>query len=281
MGPKKTVAVALFESPEMLYGSETGAALSQMLVEALMKDPRFVVLERVGLADVQVEQQLNQQAAAASNPNEGAKSALGASVIIRGTVTKFEPQAGGASISVGGLGFLGGSQGAGMSDQVAKVEIALRLVDAATGQILATGKAEGSASSKGFNANLYSRNGMQIGTTAFQQTPLGNAAEHAIDKAVEQIDSGMEKVPWSALVIDNSDGLIYLNAGANQRLQVGSTLYVYHKVKDLVDPATGLLIDTIVNKVGRIEIQTIRDKTAIAVFKDGEQPIRGDILKFE
>src|SRR5687768_8537018 len=57
-GPKKTVFVSTFDSANMLYGQATGEGLSQMLLEAIMNDGRFVAVERLGFADIEAEQQL-------------------------------------------------------------------------------------------------------------------------------------------------------------------------------------------------------------------------------
>jgi curli biogenesis system outer membrane secretion channel CsgG len=276
-GPKKTVFVSTFESANMLYGQATGEGLSQMLLEAIMADGRFVAVERLGYADIEAEQQLGKAglSTAETAPKQG--QMLGASVIIRGTVTKFDPKAKGGGISLGS-GLFGGNSGLGMSGNTAVVEISLRLIDAATGRVISTSKAEGSASSKEFNATLYSRGDLQIGSTQFHETPLGQAAEQAIQSALAKIVTGMETVPWSALVIENTGGVVYVNAGADQNVTPGMTLGVYRKTKELTDPATGAVIDTLVDKVGTVQIDNVRDKTSLARATAGE-PVRGDMLR--
>ncbi len=280
LGPKKTVAVGIFEAPQTLGGVGTGEGLSAMLTQALLKDGRVVVLERIAFGDIQGEQQLGQ--VGASTPDTAPKlgQLIGASVLIRGTVTKFNPQADGGSIGFG-LPFSSGGSIFGVNTQQAVVEIALRLIDPSTSQVIAVTAASGTASARGFNAELYKSDGMRIGGTGFQATPLGEAADKAIKQAVEQITASLGKVPWSAVVIDNINGAIFVSAGADRAVRAGTTLHVYRKVRDLTDPATGVVLDTLTDAVGTIQIQNVRDKTSLARVTGGGQPIRGDLLRLE
>ena len=280
LGPKKTVAVGIFEAPQTLGGVGTGEGLSAMLTQALLKDGRVVVLERLAFGDIQGEQQLGQ--VGASTPDTAPKTGqlIGASVLIRGTVTKFSPQADGGSIGVG-LPFSSGGSILGFNVQQAVVEIALRLIDTSTSQVIAATAASGTASARGFNVELYKSDGMHVGSTGFQGTPLGEAAEKAIKQAVEQIATALGKVPWSAVVIDNTDGTVFVSAGADRGVRAGTTLHVYRKVRDLTDPATSVVLDTLMDAVGTIQIQSVRDKTSLARVTSGSKPIRGDLLRLE
>ncbi len=284
-GPKKSISVGTFESPEMMAGGATGEGLSAMLADALVKDGRFVVLERAAMPQVQAEQQLQ-----GTTSETAAKTGnlLGSSALVLGTVTKFNPQAGGGTVNVGGFGgssgnsWLGGvGNSVGATDVTAEVEINIRLIDTSTAQIIWSGAASGTASSRGVNATLYTKSGMQIGGQAFLSTPLGQAAQDAIHDAVKKIRIGMKRVPWSALVIEDDNGVVYIAAGANENIQSGMTLQVYRKSKDLVDPATGAVLDTLVDSVGTVQVQTVRDKTSQCTVTSGNAPARGDILKLQ
>lgn len=194
--PKPTIFVGIFELPETTGGAATGAGLTSMLTNALVNDGRFIVVERYALSDVQGEQQLGRQGSttAATAPQTG--QLIGARLLVRGTVTTFNPQASGGSLNVGGPTnfFTGLGSSAGVSDTTAEVEIAVRLIDTTTGQIIYAGTATGSASTQGFNAQLYNNNGYSIGGTAFHSTPLGAAAQDAINKLVAQLAVAAAKV---------------------------------------------------------------------------------------
>ncbi|MBI3758417.1 MAG: hypothetical protein HY269_01525 [Deltaproteobacteria bacterium] len=208
---------------------------------------------------------------------------IGASATIRGTVTQFEPRASGGRIGIGGPGLFGGSTAGmlGLSGEQAVVAINLRIIDMATGQVIATSKAEGHASAGGFSADAYTAGGMEIGGEAFSNTPLGKAAEQAIQQALRQITDGMSNVPWSALVVENIGGNVYVNAGADANMKEGTILHVYRKARELTDPATGAVIDTLVDKVGTVRVQSVREKTSVATMIEGGAPVRGDMLKLQ
>lgn len=282
-GPKKSIFVGNFESSEVLLGAATGEGLSAMLTDALVKDGRFIVVERAAFQDIQAEQELGQSGMATPESAVPKGRLIGASATIRGAVTQFEPRASGGRIGIGGPGLFGRSTEGmlGLSGAQAIVVINLRIIDMATGQVIATSKAEGYASASGFSADVYTAGGMEIGGEAFSNTPLGKAAEQAIREAVGQIAAGMDKLPWSALVVENIGGNIYINAGAGANMKEGTILHVYRKVKELTDPATGAAIDTLIDKIGSIRIQSVREKTSVATVTEGGAPVRGDILKLQ
>ena len=261
--PKQTVEVGRFENAEVIGGDTTALGLQAMLTEALVKDQRFVVMEY------------------ASPDND---STLDAGVLVLGAVTQFNPNAGGADIGVGsfGGGFLGKLGGrAGANATVAKVVVNIRLIDTTTSQVIYSGSASGKASSKGVNASVYTGAGMDIGTGAFLNTPLGKASQQAIDDAVEKIQLGMANAPWSAYVISSDGTDVYVNAGADRNMTVGTELHVYRNGKQLVDPVTQVVLDTLTDKIGTVTIQTVRDRVSIGTISSGDVPQPGDIIKLQ
>ena len=196
VGPKNSISVGAFESPETLGGAATAAGLTAMLTDALVKDGRFVVVERTALTAVQGEQQLGTQGATTANTAAKTGQLLGARVLVVGTVTKFNPAASGGSLNVGGASHLFGglANSLGVSDTTAEAEIAIRMIDTTTGQIIYAGTTTGTASTSGFNAQVTTNRGGSLGGTTLQGTPLGEAAQQAINDAVAQIALAMAKV---------------------------------------------------------------------------------------
>jgi curli biogenesis system outer membrane secretion channel CsgG len=282
-GPKKTVSVDPFQAAETLGGSVTAEGMSALLAAALIKDGRFLVVERPGLASVQAEQALGQSGMAAPETAARAGQLLGAGAIVRGVVTKFEAAASGGGLSLGSLpipSMFGMGVGAGIKSQTSVLEISLRLIDTTTGQVISMTTAQGSATASGADATLIKPNsGLSVGAGTFQRTPMGQAGEQAIVKAVEQIAAGMRSMPWSALVIESSNGLIYVNAGADRNMQAGVVLKVSRRGKVLTDPGTGQVLDIEMQDIGTIRIVGIRDKLSTAELVSGENPARGDVLK--
>ncbi len=272
-GPKKSIAVTGFDGTIAFEGGDAAQGLTTMLTDALIRDGRFFVIERAAIAEVSAEHALVPGSAPATG------QITPASVLVRGTVTKFAPKVSGGGLSAGfmGSGSLGGALG--MTGDHSDVEINIRLIDTATGRLLSSINAKGSVSSKGFTANVATRSGMTFGGDTFKNSPIGKACEEAVDQAVDQIAAAMDKVSWSAQVISSEAGQIYIDAGAIQNIQVGEMFKVYRKGKVLTDPSTNAVIDVIEDPVGTIKIAAVREKTSSAVATDGKTPARGDIVR--
>lgn len=254
-GLKKTIAVDIFRATEAVGGSVTADGMTAMLTQALVEDGRFLVIEQGG--------------------------SLEASAIVRGAVTKYEAAAGGSGLNIAG-GPLGGLLGgrASTRSQTAVIEIALRLVDTATGQVVSTSSAEGRASSRTSEAGLVENyGGGRLGGEIFRATPIGQAGQDAIVRAVDQIASGMRRVAWSAIVVDAAENGVYLNAGADRNVQPGLTLTVWRPGRTLTDPGTGEVLDQEMSRIGRVRVETVRDRLSVASVAEGDMPVRGDVLK--
>jgi curli biogenesis system outer membrane secretion channel CsgG len=287
LGPKKTVFVDVVAAVEAMYGGNklvgtTNEGLNAMLVDTLIRSGGFVVVERVALDTIQLEQDLGKGGATTAETAAVSGRMLGASAIVRATVTKFDPAAGGSELQIG-IPFsklLGGS--AGVSGQQAIVEFSLRIIDTSTGQVIFTSKAAGTASSSSANVSATNNaTGANLGASTFKSTPLGEAAEIAINAAVKQIVQAMAKVPWSTTVAAFDEGKVYLSAGAAQNLKAGTTLHVYRKGKALTDPDTGALLEVLMTSVGTIQIQSVNEKISTASVSSGDKPARGDVVRFE
>ncbi len=98
---------------------------------------------------------------------------------------------------------------------------------------------------------------------------------------MEQIAIGMKGVSWSALVVDASEGMVYVNAGADRNVQNGLTLYAYRKGKVFTDPSTGTILDVAMERIGVIKINGVREKMSTAAVVSGQMPTRGDFLKLD
>lgn len=285
-GPKKTLSVDQFLATETTGGAVTADSMTALLTAALIRDGRFVVVERPGLAGVQAEQALAQSGAANVETAARPGQLIGASAIVRGVVTKFQPTASGGGVNMGSLN-LGRFvplpvAGVELKSQTAMMEISLRLVDTTTGQVLATSSAQGTASSSSVGlGGTNTGSGVTGGSGVFQNSPIGKAGEDAIAKAVELIAAGMRNVPWTAHVVDFSDGQVYVAAGADRNVQAGMPLTVYRKGKVLTDPTTGAVLDVEMRKLGVIRISGVRERLSTAQLESGEPPARGDVLRLE
>lgn len=279
---KKTVAVDVFGGSELTAGTVSADGLTAMLTDILINDGRFVVVERQALASIQTEQQLGSSGGARVETAAASGGLTGANLVIKGAITKYNPNAGGGGLSIGGAPAGMFSAGAGLRTRKTTVSISLRLIDTTTGQVIATVNADGSASGQQADAGLINKtDGSTLGANTFRETAIGKAVQDAILKAVNQIVLNAGGVPWSGLVVENRGGQVYVNAGADQNVQAGMTFGIYRKGEALIDPGTGQVLDLAMERLGSIRIGTVREKFSIGQVVEGQEPSRGDLLKVE
>ena len=123
---------------------DIGKGMADQVVNALLEDGSFRVIERKKLDTVLAEQDFAQSDRADPSAAKLAKmgKVLGVKYILAGSITKFSTEKRGAGVRVKGIG-LGGSK--------AKSEVALtaRVIDATTGEILISAKGLGESNKGG------------------------------------------------------------------------------------------------------------------------------------
>lgn len=282
-GLRKTVAVESFGGSEVFGGQVASDGPPALLTEILMEDGRFVVVERAALSGLQSEQQLGQGGSTRSETAPASGRMIGASYLIRGAVTAFNPSAGGGGLRLGGMP--GGSAlglGAGIQSRKSTVKISLRLIDAATGQVVATSSAEGTGSSRDMDAGVVDlNNGATLGLNTLKSTSMGKALEDAIRKALAGLTVDNKRAPWTGLVVDVRGDTVILNAGADQNVGAGMVFGVYRRGETLTDPGTGEVLDVDIQRLGSVQVESVRDKVSTARMVEGQSPARGDLLKAE
>ncbi len=282
VGLKRTVAVDVFGGAELTAGLVAADGLTAILTDVLIEDGRFVVVERMALSSIQTEQQLGQGGSSTAETAAQGSRLIGASLLVKGAITKYNPEAGGGGLKIGGPGGRLLGLGAGVRTRKTTVSVSLRVIDTTTGQVIATVNAEGIASAREADAGvLNNRDGSTIGASAFRGTSLGKAVEDAILKAVGQIVLDQSSSPWTGLVVDNRSGAIYINAGADQNVQPSMVFGVYRKGEVLTDPGTGAVLDVAMERLGSVRVETVREKLSIGQVIGGQPPARGDLLRAE
>ncbi len=281
-GPKTRVGVYGFYATGKMAafeGYNVGDGLAAQLATELARTDCFVVLDRTGISDLLREQELALAGVVSRETGAAAGHLIGAQVIIKGTITEFEPNSRGRGINLGvalpntPLGIRLGRNG-----NTAHVAMDLTVVDATTGQVKFSHRVEADSKSGGWTIGLDHKRA-SLGGDAFGKTPLGQAARRALGEAILLISRDLDTVPWRsqvASVVDEST--IYLNAGVGAGLRPGDTFKVSTPVRTIIDPATGLLLDRIEREVGRLRIVSVREKISIAEPIDGERFRRGDYV---
>ena len=268
-GGQTTQTVSLPPPPEF------ARTLTEMLTTTLNTTGRFVVLERQQLQAVVAEQDLN--AAGRVNKETGAAQGhiIGAQAMITGDITGYsytQQALGGSSLNV-----IKGLK-VGASRVSAVVVIDLRMVDAATGEVLTSAKGSGKASSSGVATDI-TKDDQQISATGAWSTPLGQASRAAITQAVEHLVAGMPEPRWSAKIVDVRDGVVYLNAGTGGGVSPGQVLQVYEVQPALIDPDTGKNLGAPDKLLGEIRIETVQTGFSTASIVTGSGFARNNVVR--
>jgi curli biogenesis system outer membrane secretion channel CsgG len=172
-GPKQRIAVKAFEYKAALGSREIGNGMSDMLADSLFNSGRFIVLERENIKEVIEEQDFGASGRVKKETAAPIGEIEGAQLLIRGSITQFEPNCRGGSLLL-----IGGKQ--------ACVAINLRIVDAKTGRVVNATTVEGTSGSAGVGL-VFATNPLPIGLGAWSKTPMESAIRDAIEKAVQFI----------------------------------------------------------------------------------------------
>jgi curli biogenesis system outer membrane secretion channel CsgG len=254
---------------------EFARTLTEMLTTSLINTGRFVVLERQQMQAVIAEQDLN--TAGRVNKETGAAQGriIGAQAMITGDITGYsytQQALGGGAVNVIKPLKVGASR------VKAAVVVDLRMVDAATGEVLASAKGSGSASTTGVAADL-TKDDQQITSSGTWSTPLGEASRVAIAKVVEQLVAGLPEPVWSAKIVDVRDGIVYLNAGADGSVSPGEVLQVYEVQPALIDPDTGKNLGAPDKLLGEIQVESVQAGFSTAKTVTGSGFVRNNVVR--
>jgi curli biogenesis system outer membrane secretion channel CsgG len=268
-GVQTTQTVNLPQPPEF------ARTLTEILTTSLITTGRFVVLERQQMQAVLAEQDLN--AAGRVNKETGAAQGhvIGAQAMITGDITGFAYTQ--QSLGGGALNVIKNIK-VGASRVSASVIIDLRLIDAATGEVLASATGDGNASSTGVAADL-TKGDQQISASGAWSTPLGQASRAAITKVVEQLVAGMPEPRWSAKIVEVRDDVVYLNAGADGGVSPGQVLEVYDVQPPLIDPDTGRNLGAPDKLLGEIQVETVLPGFSTAKVVSGTGFARNNVVR--
>lgn len=280
-GPKVRVAIYSFYATGKLAafeGYNVGDGLAAQLATELTRTDCFIVLDRTGLSPVLREQELSLAGVVNRETGPAAGRMVGAEVIIKGTVTEYEPNERGGGLTVGAaIPSLPFGVRLGRNGSKAHVGLDVSIIDASTGQVTAAHRVTADSKSGGWTIGLDHERA-SIGGDRFSKSPLGIAARNALGKAVLVLADDLGDQPWRSQVVDSSDNTIFLNAGVATGIREGDVFRVSTVVRTLVDPSTGLLLDTVEREVGQVRILSVREKYAMAEPLDGIRVKRGDYV---
>ena len=175
---------------------DIGKGVADLIVDELVNDGSFRVIERKRLDAILAEQNFSNSDRADPSASSVAKigKALGVKYLVVGAITKFGTE--NRNVGVGGGAFGGGRFGlgkVGTSKGKATVALTVRMIDTSTGEILISAKGQAESSRSGLllggggGAGAGGAGSVEMGSSDFRETILGEATE----KAETQVTTNM------------------------------------------------------------------------------------------
>ncbi len=271
-GLRFTIAVIKFENHSKWSGqfplADTWGA---MLTDSLQQSGHFIV---IGEADMRQAAMQEQDFGASGRVAGGSKTpAVGhmtpAQLLVKGEITNFQTTGGSSGgVSVPTPGF-GGIRVGGGGD-TAEINTVVYVVDSTTGQVVASKKVLGSASSGGMTVGFHDGYyGAGADMSTFKKTNVGTAMEKAIDEAVAFISSRLPSLHWEGNIILVKGNQVYINRGSREGVAVGQVFKV-GTAEVLRDPATGETLDVTMTEAGTIRVDSVKEKVAICSIVSGK-----------
>ncbi len=299
---KKTLSIDNFDysavktAVQAIFGTEQniGIGINAMLTKRVQQDGRFTIVERRKVNEI-----MNEQDFAASNRVKRGSGARigqikGADLTLMGDIVVFgrddRRKSGVVGVIVPGAG---GAAGGYQSDNKAVVVLNYRIVDVETSEVVASGEARGESkrTSKGFGAVLVAGlvgmgGAFDMTSSNFAETIIGEATMDAVDKLAVQIRSVNlsggatdRAADIDARVADVNGASLTINAGSGAGLQVGQTFTVFHKGREIKDPATGEVLDVQTTPIGQLTLTVVREKIATGTYSGATAPVVGDVVR--
>jgi curli biogenesis system outer membrane secretion channel CsgG len=299
---KKRVAVMNFDYATVhatvlsIWGADQdiGKGIADMLVDKLVNDGQYSVIERKELDKILAEQNFSNSDRA--DPNSAAKlgKVLGVDAIIIGSITQFGRDDKKTGVGGGGFGRFGGNLGiGGVQKREAKAEVAItaRLINTETAEILASCSGKGESKRSGTSLLGAGAGGggggggaFDMSSSNFGNTILGEAVHAAVDQVGQQLDEKAASLPArvvniEGLVADASGNTLIVNVGKRAGISVGDRLEVRRKIREVKDPSTGKVIKRVEDKVGEMVVTEVDDTSATGTYTGSGPAKVGDSVR--
>ena len=299
LAQKKRVAVLDFDYAPVhstvysLFGrdQDVGKGLADLLVQKLVQDGVYTIVERKALDKIVAEQNFSNSDRADATTAAKIGRILGVDAIVIGTVTQFgqdekKKDYGGA---LGGLSRygLGGIQ---KHEAKALVTVSGRMINTDTGEVLVAANGQGqssrSATSVLGSGGYIGAAGTALDMTSqdFSNTIMGEAVNTAVGSLARQFESSAGRVTGHKLTVDGlvadvTGDQIVVNVGSRAGLKVGDRLEVRRKAREIRDPASGRVIRRVEDTVGSIVLTDVDEQSSVGKFSGSTAPKVGDAVK--
>jgi curli biogenesis system outer membrane secretion channel CsgG len=222
IGPKKKIAVSEFTNSTPYGQRRLGQNISSILITELSNTNRFIVLERDHVSKIMDEIKLSMSGLSEDIYQDF--ELLGADYLIVGDVTKF-------AVSTEGNRSLASRS----RTQKADVSADLRIINVRTGEVILSETGSGLATKT-------TREVLGMGSSAGYDEGLEQDAFRAsVTSVMENIVKTISSREWICDIIEIEGENIYVNAGRQSNLEIGTTLSLYEQGDPLKDNSGRIL----------------------------------------
>ena len=265
-GLRYTITVSKFENRAGWHGMwDIGDAWGTVLTDMLNQSGKFIVL---GESDMRAEAMAEQDFAASGRVVNGAKTPVTgqmtpAQLLVKGAITHVQGDTGGGHGGIRIHGFRIGGGG-----KQAEINVTIYVVDATTGQVIASTNVVGKAKKRGLSIG-YDTSGWGAAFGGHKNDNVGLAVQDACAKAVEFLKQQIEEIPWTGTVVLVKNGKVYVNRGEREGVQPGMR-FVAGEREVIRDPDTGEVLDEEVDQVATLEVVRVKPKLSICKVVSGD-----------
>jgi curli biogenesis system outer membrane secretion channel CsgG len=282
---------------QAIFGAnqDIGKGIADLLVDKLVQDGKYSVIERKMLEKIIAEQNMSNSDRFDSNSAAKIGKLLGVDAIIVGSITQFGRDDKRTNVGGGALGGITGRFGVGGVSKTASkavVAVTARLISTETAEILAsaTGRGESNRSGTGLigaggSSDGSGGAGLDMRSSNFGNTILGEAVHSAVNSTAQQMEAKAGSMPAKVVTIDGlvadaaADGTLVLNVGSSSGLKVGDQLTVKRLGRKITDPATGKVLRSIETTIGEVTITELDASSAVGKFSGTGAPKVGDAVR--
>ena len=259
-GGKPRIAVLGFSNNSSFnyWGDNLGGAAADELTTQLVRSGVFTVVERSQVNAILEEQHFGLSGAVDPSTAAEIGKVLGVQAVLTGSITQFS-----VDRKSGGLGSLR------VSYTEAESRMDIRLVNTTTAEILAVAEGQGKKRMGGVGWDDFDFE--REFDAGLAQEALRPAVESAVEEIVDQADVLATLAPVAApgeVVGSPEEGVVYIDKGTGDGIEVGQRFDVYRVVDEIRDSA-GNILDQVTEKVGVVEVTRVLSQSSICSVVEG------------
>lgn len=266
-----TISVTEFKNEAGWRGRwDLGNAFKTIMTDRLQATGKFIVLGDSEMRQAAMQEQDLVTSGRTAGGKKAAKTGrmTPAQLLVRGAITHVQETSGqDGRINIRGIR-LGGSRGS------AEINMTIYLVDSETGQVAASQRVTGTSGRRGLGIGYYGSSlaGLTGDLSGFENDNIGQAAEIAVDEAIQFLVAQLEKIAWEGSVMMVAKDRIIINRGEREGVTAGM-LFSVGETEDLVDPDTGEVLHSEMMTVGKLKVTDVREKIAYCEALSGADKI--------